>query len=528
MSLLQMSISAGVMIAVVMIIRALAINRLPKKTFLALWGIVLIRLLVPFSWASPLSIYSLVNRHGGGQISGAAEVTVFPIAPATNALTTATQTVGLSLWALIWGIGAALCTLYFAIAYVRCRREFKSSQPVENAFVTGWLAEHKCQRPITIRQTYGIWAPLTYGIFRPIILMPAATKWTDTRNLQYILAHEYVHIRRFDGVTKFILTAALCTHWFNPLVWCMYVLANRDIELSCDEKVVRIFGETTKSAYALTLIGMEEKKSGLTPLCNSFSKNAIEERIEAIMKIKKTSIAALVIALCLVGGVATTFATSAAANDEKTGVTYADEFESSSSRPTIKEPTQQELVEQYGAYGITFNTDGKMLFNGELVRYFFDGVELGEGAQSVYYEYLNKNGMVDVFTRRNIINNEDGSIDPFGALVGLEKSSQEEFDQRDFTVPANNAITEVVGNPNVTGETFTERFSKYKEYGVAYEERPGSSGAGNVYYNAQMVKTFIDEKPDGGIFTYSSRDGGEIIVHTIYDDNGKLIGVEKQ
>ena len=67
----------------------------------------------------------------------------------------------------------------------------------------------------------------------------------------------------------------------------MYVLANRDIELSCDETVVQIFGETMKSAYAMMLIGMEEKKNKITPLCNSFSKNAIEERIVSIMKMKK-------------------------------------------------------------------------------------------------------------------------------------------------------------------------------------------------------------------------------------------------
>lgn len=321
MTLMQMSISAGVMIVVVTIIRALAINRLPKKTFLALWGIVLVRLLVPFSWPSPLSIYSLVGRQSAGQTGDALAVTVFPIVPTPNALTNAAQTSGLSLWTLIWGIGMALCTLYFAFAYIRCHREFRASQPVENSFVTDWLLDYKCKRPITIRQTSGISAPLTYGIFRPVILMPIKTDWTETRKLQYVFSHEYVHIRRFDGVTKLILTVALCVHWFNPLVWAMYALANRDIELSCDEKVVRTFGETIKSAYALALIGMEEKKSGLTPLCNSFSKNAIEERIEAIMKIKKRSAFCIAGAICLVVGMTTVFATSFySSNSPNTGL----------------------------------------------------------------------------------------------------------------------------------------------------------------------------------------------------------------
>ena len=108
----------------------------------------------------------------------------------------------------------------------------------------------------------------------------------------------------------------LCVHWFNPLVWVMYVLANRDIELSCDEAVVRLFGENTKAAYARTLISMEETRSGLAPLCNNFSKNAIEERITAIMKMKKTSIAAVLLAAVLVCGLSVGFATSAAEQPE--------------------------------------------------------------------------------------------------------------------------------------------------------------------------------------------------------------------
>ena len=115
------------------------------------------------------------------------------------------------------------------------------------------------------------------------------------------------------SVTKLVLIAALCVHWFNPLVWAMYILANRDIELSCDEAVVRLFGENTKATYARSLISMEETRIGLTPLCNNFNKNAIEERITAIMKIKKTSIFSLVLAVALVAGVTTAFATTAVA-----------------------------------------------------------------------------------------------------------------------------------------------------------------------------------------------------------------------
>ena len=211
--------------------------------------------------------------------------------------------------------------------------------PVENDFIKNWLNTHQQKRPISIRQSSRFSAPLTYGVFRPVILMPISTDWENTNGLQYVLAHEYVHIRRFDSITKLVLIAALCVHWFNPFVWVMYVLANRDIELSCDEAVVRLFGETTKAAYARTLIGMEETRSSFAPLCNNFSKNAIEERITAIMKIKKTSLFTLLLAVILVAGFTTALATSAAANNNNSisvpSIIHRDDATNKTSEPAL-------------------------------------------------------------------------------------------------------------------------------------------------------------------------------------------------
>ena len=143
-----------------------------------------------------------------------------------------------------------------------------------------------------------------------MILLPKKFDRSDETALQYVLAHEYIHIRRFDAITKILFAATLCVHWFNPLVWVMYVLANRDVELSCDGCVLRMLGEKEKSAYARALIRMEERKSGMSALYSHFSKNAITERIEAIMKFKKTSIAACALALVVTVGATTAFAVS--------------------------------------------------------------------------------------------------------------------------------------------------------------------------------------------------------------------------
>jgi len=316
MSLLQMSFSGAAMILTVVVIRALALHKLPKKTFLALWGVVLVRLLVPYSIPSAFSVYSLAGQLTSTENQTAAA----PAAPAVPVLPLEGTAHGAAaiapdpaipvfdLWTAVWLLGVLGCGTFFAAAYFKCRREFQASLPVNNDYADRWLQTHRRRRPVTLRQSDRISAPLTYGVFRPVILMPKTTDWTDEEALAYVLAHEYVHICRFDAVTKLVLAFALCVHWFNPLVWIMYVLANRDIELSCDEAVIRGFGERTKSAYAMTLIRMEETKSGLSPQCNHFSKNAIEERIEAIMKYKKSSVFAVALAVVLVFGAATAFA----------------------------------------------------------------------------------------------------------------------------------------------------------------------------------------------------------------------------
>ncbi len=310
MSLLQMSFTGGILILAVIVIRALAINMLPKKAFNALWWISVVRLMIPFSIPSAFSVYSLMGSHAPG--NGSQAIRVLPIGASGQAASMPDSiTNAVSTWTVVWAAGVLICAVFFSLAYWKCRKEFQTSIPVGNDFTENWLSVHQQGRRISIRQSGRFSAPLTYGVLHPVILMPTSTKWENTDSLAYVLAHEYVHIRRFDSIRKLVLIVVLCVHWFNPLVWVMYILANRDIELSCDEAVVRFFGENTKAAYARALISMEETRSGLTPLCSSFSKNAIEERITAIMKIKKTTVFSLIMTGFIVVGTAAAFATSA-------------------------------------------------------------------------------------------------------------------------------------------------------------------------------------------------------------------------
>lgn len=315
MSLLQMSAAGGVMILVITVFRALAMNRVPKKTFLALWAAALLRLLLPVSLPSALSIYSLLGKTASPAVTelpapavpGLQSGQTAAVLPQTGAVPVQT----ISVWSIVWLAGLVLCVVFFAVGYWSCCREFRMSFPVDNDTSRRWLGAHPLRRKLSIRQSGRVSSPLTFGVLHPVILMPKKTDWSDETALQYVLEHEFVHIRRFDAVSKLLLTAAACTHWFNPLVWVMYVLANRDMELSCDETVVRRFGSGTRVAYANVLICMEEARSGFAPLGSHFSRNAIEERITAIMKTKKITVMSLVLAALLVAGTVTVFATSA-------------------------------------------------------------------------------------------------------------------------------------------------------------------------------------------------------------------------
>lgn len=331
MNLIQMSVTGALMIAAVLLIRALGLNRLPKRIFLVLWAAALLRLLLPVTFPSPFpsnSLSTYAAKAFAPPLQPAEPTASVPpapsggIAPPLSATASAPALAGGShgftsypwktLALVIWGAGIIVISVYFCIAYFRFRRQFMHLEPVDNGFLRQFLAQQPLKRIITVRQSDTIPAPLTYGLFRPVILLPGWTDWSDTRSLRCVLTHECIHIRRFDGVAKFLLTVCLCLHWFNPLVWAMYIMANRDIELACDEAAVRLLGTSERSAYALTLVGMEEQKSGFAPFCSSFRGNAVEERIRAIMRSSKTSLWTIAVGTLAIAALLTAFTVPAA------------------------------------------------------------------------------------------------------------------------------------------------------------------------------------------------------------------------
>jgi beta-lactamase regulating signal transducer with metallopeptidase domain len=202
---------------------------------------------------------------------------------------------------IIWLIGLVSVFIFFAIICFRNHKTLRFAMLIrDNDYLNQWLESHKHMRPIAIMQSDRIKSSFAVGIIKPRIILPTSLDMKDKQLLDCVLAHEYFHIKRFDALWKILLLLAVCVHWFNPMVWIMLVLANRDLELTCDEAVIRRFGAITKKAYAYMLIDMAEQKGVFAPLYSGFSKNSIQERITSIMKARKSSIASVALAVALV------------------------------------------------------------------------------------------------------------------------------------------------------------------------------------------------------------------------------------
>lgn len=329
MSLLQMSMSGAIFILFVVVIRSLTLNYVPKRTFNILWAVAAFRLLIPFSFPSLFSIYTpVLHQVTVWQMTSAsstdaendAQLLANPFVENTD------RSSGLfSSNTVIWIAGIILLALLFALLYVRSRRMFAESIPCEIPKCNEWLQKQQLRRRVLIRVSDQISSPVTYGIIHPVILLPKNIDHENSCVIESILTHESIHIKRYDGISKFILSVTLCVHWFNPLVWVMFILANRDIELSCDEKVIHICGHENKAQYALALIDLKEKQNNALMLYNSFSRSATKERISSIMKYKKHSFFSFVGAALILCVAVCCFMTSAKAMGEETPASMREE-----------------------------------------------------------------------------------------------------------------------------------------------------------------------------------------------------------
>jgi len=315
-----MSVTAGLMVTAIVLIRAAGLKKLPKTMFLLLWGLVLFRLLVPVSIPAPFSMYNGVQTvvaRISSDVTGLPPTgsefptDAVPWVPGTSAAQVGGSEVAQGFWTapasagraatpatIVWISGIAVMLVLLTVIYRRNRRKLRFAVRIQgNDFLDEWQREHSLRRPLAILQSDRIQTPIAVGLLKPRIILPKSMDLRNEQLVRHVLMHELCHIKRLDALWKLLIALALCIHWFNPLVWIMFVLANRDLELTCDEKVVRHFGADTKEAYASSLIRMAEQRGKFASLYSGFSKHAVTERVESIMKMKKASFVAIAVAV---------------------------------------------------------------------------------------------------------------------------------------------------------------------------------------------------------------------------------------
>lgn len=293
-AVLNMSITASYVALAVMLIRVL-FRKLPKIFSYVLWSAVLIRLAFPFSFTSTFSFLQFLRS---GVQASTGEMAYIPsnigfmqypaihfginvnstLPPATPQFSVNPMQVILSFSSLIWFIGILVLIMYSGISYLKVLNKIKTATLVKD----------------NIFESDQISTPFVCGLIKPKIYIPTGIKQHE---LAYILEHEQTHIRRLDYLVKPFAFLLLIIHWFNPIMWLAFVLISKDMEMSCDERVIKKMGSQIKGSYSHSLLSLSVQKSGLlkgSPL--AFGESNIKSRIKNILAYKKPTFTAIALA----------------------------------------------------------------------------------------------------------------------------------------------------------------------------------------------------------------------------------------
>ncbi len=370
MRLLEMSFSAGVLILLVAFFGRSRFWKLSRRAVMLLWMVVLARLLLPGSLpiqrGIAVPVYSLLQRiyslcpAGMGHTVSRGSASGMPQA-ASCGQTGFLRVNLLQAAGWIWLVGMCGAGVCFFYSYWKEYQLLAQALVLESAALQGAGLEDSvtrcagqggagdaarqksdeirecCQsacrlagmRPqekkVRILVHDQIRSPLVFGMIRQSIVLPKGLLSLEQPQMQHILTHEMVHIRRHDNLRKLFCAAAVCVHWFNPAVWLMYLLFARDLELCCDEQVLAAYGRQGRQEYAMTLLTLAKNPKGTTLFCSGFWENPVKERIVAIMKYKKLTGTGILCAGMLLLGATSVFATNGQAAGTKADADQAKE-----------------------------------------------------------------------------------------------------------------------------------------------------------------------------------------------------------
>ena len=350
LKLLNLSISASWLVLAVLVLRLIS-KRSPKWVNVLLWGIVALRLVLPFSIESALSLIPSAETVSPAAVQFAPAPTItsgvsiidnavnpslsehFAAVPtaSVNPLYVWTEIAG---WVWLIGLGAML--LYALVSYLRLRRRVSVSLPIQDHI-------YLCD---------AISSPFILGVVKPRIYLPSGL---DEVQRQNVLAHEQAHLARRDHWWKPLGFALLAVYWFNPVLWLAYTLLCRDIELACDERVIRTMDKSAVKTYSTVLLACSMPRKAVITCPLAFGEVGVKERVKNALHYKKPAfwVVAASVTVCIV--VAVCFLTNPPTDTDAAGlvgfhreqVTYADVTGASGAQPSNVQLTAEETDAVY-------------------------------------------------------------------------------------------------------------------------------------------------------------------------------------
>ena len=304
LKIINMSISASWLVLAVLILR-LILKKAPKWVNVLLWGIVAVRLAFPFSIESALSLIPSAETISPGIMMDtvpsvqtgvpAINNVINPVigsslAPAPGASANPLQ-IWIPILSIVWAVGVAALLLYTAVSYWRLRSKVSEAVILRD----------------NIFQSENVASPFVLGIIRPKVYLPYNM---DGQDLSHVVSHEQAHIRRRDHWWKPLGFLLLTIHWFNPLMWLAYVLLCRDIELACDEKVIKELDNEQRADYTQALVACSVNRRMIAACPLAFGEVGVKERVRSVMNYKKPAFWIIILAVIACVGVAVCFLTN--------------------------------------------------------------------------------------------------------------------------------------------------------------------------------------------------------------------------
>lgn len=400
--MLYMGISGSFLIAAIICFRHFFSQQIPKRFLVLLWIFAIARLLLPISipirmpadycWnITETSVSQQIGRSSHYE-SPAANQPVYPDSAKKAQITASIPET--SFWIkyiliTLWITIAIFLAIRISIKHIRSCRLYNMSLPICDERALKWMQAHHNIRNVTLRKSELIKSPLTYGIIHPVILLPSEINLSEEEFL-CIMEHEWTHIRRWDILVKYLLYLTVCIYWFHPMIWIMAILLNRDIEMACDEEVIKRYPNHFKKTYALILIRLAQEncQNSIWPVKACFARHSeIEERIHVIMKAKKYSWKAAALAVGMTCCTITAFTVSAQGTPKEAAV------KTSSAQPAKNETAKNKknVAAEATEADKTTALDGQSAKQEQIVKlakkylgapYKFGGADLSSGVDS--------------------------------------------------------------------------------------------------------------------------------------------------